>query len=75
VLRILPRLGYGVKGAGSTIPPNADLTATKGIKSGPLADLELKTGLGVNAKTIGITFFLALSVVLPRLGTGEKGFF
>lgn len=69
-LRIPPRFGYGARGAGDVIPPNADLEFDVKIvekKEGALAEFQYKTGLGFNVKTGGILFFLSFLALSPML--------
>ena len=74
-LRVPPELAYGEKGAGNgKIPPNSDLEIMVEVKSvarGPIAgNLAL---LGQN-RLLGFTILLAISILAPMLGIGERGF-
>lgn len=67
-IRIPPRLGYGRRGSGETIPPNSDLEFDLEIvekDDGALAPFLYKTGLGFNVKTGGLLFFTVFLAVSP----------
>jgi hypothetical protein len=76
-LKIPPRLAYGDRGAGDgVIPPKADLIfdcELISVATGPVAETMAKLGIGLNART-GLFIAFILSIVLPQLGIGEKGF-
>lgn len=76
-LRIPPNLAYGSQGAGDgVIPPDSDLEfdcELTAVANGPVAEAMARFGLGLNVRTLFIVLFI-LSIVLPKLGIGEKGF-
>mmetsp|Transcript_17230 Transcript_17230/g.24257 ORF Transcript_17230/g.24257 Transcript_17230/m.24257 type:complete len:204 (+) Transcript_17230:135-746(+) len=69
-LKIPPKLAYGTRGAGDTIPPNADLEFQIKIlekKDGIVDEFLYKTGFGLNVKTGGVLFFVAFLAVSPQI--------
>jgi hypothetical protein len=74
IIRVPPALAYKDKGAGDgKIPPNSDLEidieVTK-VYKGVLGDVAL---IGQN-RLIGFAILLAISILAPMLGIGERGF-
>ena len=74
IIRVPPELAYKDKGAGGgKIPPNSDLEidveVTK-VYRGAFGTVAL---IGQN-RLIGFAILLALSIVAPMLGIGERGF-
>jgi hypothetical protein len=59
------------------IPPDADLEfecELKEIATGPVAEFMAKFGVGPNRVT-GFAVLFLISILLPRFGIGDKGFF
>jgi hypothetical protein len=73
-IRVPPELAYQDKGAGNgKIPPNSDLefdVEVTSVARGPAAILAL---VGQN-RLILFVILLGLSIVIPMLGIGERGF-